>query len=130
MSHSRRRSRMKSATSLLTVTSLSRSAAGRPGPSDDLLFVEAQEPRLVGTDLVDVDVVEARLLELVDRGSVPVGVRSADHGLGDLFLAHGRRRLAKVPGEGELLAQVPGERCVGPPLVGRPDRLALALGEA
>src|SRR5579884_1080720 len=66
---------------------------------EDLLGVEAEEPVLVGADLVDVDVVEAGFGVLLDLGPVPLGVGAADDELGDVLRPDGLPGLLEVGGQ-------------------------------
>src|SRR5215212_6091624 len=70
----------------------------------DLLGVEAEERILVAADLVHVNVVEARLLELADLLEVRRGVRPADDRLRDLVGRDEFSRGFVVLWGGELLA--------------------------
>ena len=53
----------------------------------DLARAEVEERLLLGPDLVDVDAVEAGLVELVDRLAVALGVGPADDRRCDLLAA-------------------------------------------
>src|SRR5690242_500526 len=100
------------------------------GGLEDLAFVEAEKAVLVRADLVDVHVVEAGVLELADRLAVAVGIGAADDGLGDLLARERLGRLPEMTRQRELLPEFAAEGRVRPPLVGRVDRLALALRPA
>ena len=85
---------------------------------------------MVGADLVHVDVVEAGVDVLLDRGAVALGIRAADDQLGDLVAAHHLCRLLEVARERQLLAERSSQTCVRPDLVRRRDRLVLVRGPA
>ena len=77
-----------------------------------------------------VDVIEARLLERRDRLAMPVGVRSANHSVGDLLAVERGGRLPEVTWQRQLLAEVALQPSVRPDLSRGPDRVLLRLGPA
>src|SRR5215216_7868762 len=70
----------------------------------DLSLREADEPFLIGSHLVDVDVVDPGLRVLVDFGKVLAGIRSDDNALGDLLWRDKLNCLLEVGRRGQLLA--------------------------
>src|SRR5437870_4689666 len=74
----------------------------------DLALVEAEEPVLVGADLVDVDLVEAGVLELADQLQMVLGVRAAGDQLCDIVLVDHLRGLLEVLWRRELLVEIAG----------------------
>ena len=89
----------------------------------DLARVEVDEAVVVGADLADVDLVEAGVDDLLDRGDVLVGIGAAGERVGDLLLGDERRRLLEVARRGQHLRELALERLVGP----QPVRRAHAL---
>src|SRR5258705_5392772 len=99
-------------------------------PRKNFGLVELHEAGLVGTNLVDANMVIARVGVLLERVEMPLGIRATDHGLGyGVFCDELRHRLA-VSGEGQL----PGEGSIhglnGPPLPCHLPRLGFILAPA
>src|SRR6266508_1114804 len=72
-------------------------------PGQQVPLREVEEAVLVGPDLVHVDVRRTRPLEPPDLLQIPLGIRAADDGLGDVVLADVRGGLLEVLGKSELL---------------------------
>src|SRR4051812_6739614 len=75
-----------------------------------LACVCLEEALLVGADLLDVELVEARLLELADLLEVRGEVGPARDRFGDLLLGDELRGLFEVGGGGEDLRELAGQR--------------------
>src|SRR2546421_45265 len=89
---------------------------------EKLVLEEAEEPVLVGADLVDVHVVEPGVEELPQAREMPFRVGPSRHALGQFLFCHVGRSLLEVGRLGKLLAQLTGEAS------GRPDLLHGAPG--
>src|SRR5215211_8993761 len=93
----------------------------------DLSLREADEPFLIRSHLVDVDVVDPGLCVLVDLGEIPAGIRSDDDALGDLLRRDELDRLLEVGRRGQLLTQLARESGVRPDLMGGLQRGSFVL---
>src|SRR5918998_3509220 len=93
----------------------------------DLSLREADEPFLIRSHLVDVDVVEPGLGVLVDHGQVLAGIRSDDDALGDLLRGDELNRLLEVGRCGQFLSQLARKPGVRPDLVSGLERSGLVL---
>src|SRR3954447_22190205 len=102
----------------------------RSDPGEQLALGKSEELLLVRPDLVDVDMVEAGLLVLVDLLEDRLRVGAAGDALGDVVLGPRLRRLLEVLGQRELLAQRAREAAVRPDLVCVAARLLLVLAPA
>src|SRR4051812_35844311 len=99
-------------------------------PGEQLALGESEELLLVRPHLVDVDVVEARLLVLADLLEDRLGVGAAGDALGHVVLGDRLRGLLEVLGQGELLAERARQAAVRPDLVRIAARLGLVLAPA
>src|SRR3954465_8666094 len=93
----------------------------------DLALRETDEPLLIRSHLVDVDVVDPGLRVLVDLGEVLAGIRADDDALGDLLWGDELHRLLEVGRRGQLLTQLAWEPGVRPDLVGSLQRGGFVL---
>src|SRR5829696_6285227 len=93
----------------------------------DLSLREADEPFLIRSHLMDVDVVDPGLCVLVNLGEILAGVRSDDDALGDLLRRDELDRLLEVGRRGQLLTQFPREPGVRPDLMGGLQRSSFVL---
>ena len=90
-------------------------ASGRPTePRQHLVLQHREELGLPVADLLDVELVEARVGERLEGRHDPLDVRPARHGLGDHLLGHELRRLLEVRGLGEDLGELAAEPLVRP----------------
>src|ERR671916_416560 len=114
----------------ITLTPITLSGGSRPRARvlrQDLSLREADEPFLIRSHLVNVDMVEPGLRVLVDLGEVLAGIWSDDDALGDLLRGDELDRLLEVGRRGQLLPQLPGKPGVRPDLVGGLERGGLVL---
>src|SRR3712207_2436098 len=81
----------------------------------DFALVELKEPCLVGANLVDVDVVVARVYVFLDGFAVLRGVGAAGDRLGEGVFVHQLGGLLEVGGGGQVLREFAGDARVGPP---------------
>src|SRR6185295_1512626 len=88
-----------------------------------LALGELDEPGLIGSDLVDVHLVEPGIEVFGDLLDMALDVRSAWHQLRDLVLGHGLRQLLEMGRARQLLADLAVERDRRPPFERRPARL-------
>src|SRR5215510_9103418 len=115
---------------ILRATRSGRLLAATLEPGKDLALVEVHETRLIGADLMEEDVVVARVGIFAQRFQMVLGLGSAHYRLRDGVLRHELRHRLEVTGEAEL----PGEGGVHgrdrPALLRHPSRLALVLAPA
>jgi hypothetical protein len=74
----------------------------------DVLGPALEERLLIGADLLDVDLVEARVQVGLHAGEVPFGIRTAGDLFGDGLARHERRRVGEVLRTGEGLGELTG----------------------
>src|SRR4051812_4530589 len=87
----------------------SRHPSSRREARKDFAFVEAKKAFLVGPDLVDMDVVEARVDALLDSLDMTIGVGAAEDRARNRLFGHHADRLLEVRGVGEHLWQLSGK---------------------
>src|SRR5215813_14010899 len=115
---------------ILRATRSGRLLAADLEPGNDLAPVEFHEARLIGSNLMDANVVVTRVGVLAQRFQMVPGLGSAHYRLRDGVLRHELRHRLEVTGQ----AKLPGEGGVhgwdGPTLLCQPPGLALVFAPA
>src|SRR3954451_11701701 len=93
----------------------------------DLALVEPEEAGLIRADLVDVNVVVARVVARSDRGKMALRIRPAGDDLGNRLLVDHLDGLFEVAGGRQLHVQVALQRDRRAQAIGRPARFGLVL---